>query len=415
MTAPLCVDRVVRELDAQGPARQAVRLTNGWAAHADGGSLGVEGAADVPIRSGMGAAMKRLGRRAAVGALTLVAAAWMAPAAMGDVQPATVLVGIDNPRGLVLGPDGSVYYAEAGRGGSRCNTRRTECMGTTSTIGRIDPSGRVFSVGRGFPSFAGADGTGAIGVDDVAVAPDGTVYTVVTSARRTGRTPKGLPRVIARQAGRVIRIRARRAVPGASIDRVEFTQNPDGQVRESNPYSIAVLNGKVYVTDAAGNDLLEVSGSGARVLTVFPNATPDAHSVPTVVRPGPDGALYVGELTGEKAPNGAARIWRVDPATGRKTVYASGLSRVTGLAFAPDGSLFVSELTKDFARFTPGDLVRIPPGGGPPQLFANLLSPTGIAIRGRTLFVSVSSVGTAVPAPSGPYKGLTGRIVSLPF
>ena len=50
-----------------------------------------------------------------------------------------------------------------------------------------------------------------------------------------------------------------------------------------------------------------------------------------------------------------------------------------------------------------------------PQLFANLLSPAGVAISGSTLYVAVSSIGTGTPAASGPAKGLTGRIVQFPI
>jgi hypothetical protein len=75
----------------------------------------------------------------------------------------------------------------------------------------------------------------------------------------------------------------------------------------------------------------------------------------------------------------------------------------------------VSELTKDLAKFSPGDMLRIPPGGGSPQLFANLLSPAGIAIRGHTLFVAVSSIATGTPAAAGPAKGLIGKIVTFPI
>ena len=60
-------------------------------------------------------------------------------------------------------------------------------------------------------------------------------------------------------------------------------------------------------------------------------------------------------------------------------------------------------------------MLRIPPGGGVPQLFANLLSPAGVAISGSTLYVAVSSIGTGTPAASGPAKGLTGKIVQFPI
>jgi hypothetical protein len=346
--------------------------------------------------------------------LILVAAALaIAPAARADVAPRVTVNGLDNPRGLTVGSDGSLYYAQAGRGGTKCDRRRETCVGATAKIARRAPSGELRSIARGLPSAAGPDGTLAVGANDVAVAPDGTVYTVVTSAGP--RPPRALPDSITALLGQVVRVRDRRVTTVAAVDRVELRRNPDRRDVDSNPYSIAYLAGKLYVADAGANDLLEISGSRVRVLSVFPDPAPGAQSVPTVVRPGPDGALYVGELTGERAPNGSARIWRVDPATGARRVYASGLTRVTGLAFAPDGSLFVSELTHDLARFTPGDMLRIPPGGGAPQLFANLLSPAGVAISGSTLYVAVSSIGTGTPAASGPAKGLTGKIVQFPI
>jgi sugar lactone lactonase YvrE len=136
------------------------------------------------------------------------------------------------------------------------------------------------------------------------------------------------------QAGRVIRVRRGKLVPGAAVDRIEFRKDPDGAGKDSDPYGIAARRGKLYVADAAANDLLQVSGRRVKVVAVFPNAAKGAQSVPTVVRKGPDGALYVGELTGDKAPNGSSRVWRVVPGH-KPTVFAKGFSRITGLAFGP--------------------------------------------------------------------------------
>ena len=56
---------------------------------------------------------------------------------------------------------------------------------------------------------------------------------------------------------------------------------------------------------------------------------------------GPDGAYYISQLTGFPFEKGDANIWRVVPGQAA-TVYASGLTNLTDLAFAPDGSLYAT-------------------------------------------------------------------------
>ena len=295
-------------------------------------------------------------------AVALAAFAPVAPAQ--DVgKPSVVADGLDNPRGLLAAPDGSIYFAEAGRAGKTCI--EDGCAGFSSSIGAIAPDGAVGAVGAGLLSLGGKDGTFATGADDVAVAADGAVYTVVTSVGPT--VPKGLPRSVATkiraQSGRVVRIDAGgKLTPLAKIDKLEPKKDADKRGKESNPYGIAAASdGKLYVVDAAANTLVEVTGKTAKVIAVFPRATKRADSVPTVVREGPDGALYVGELSGDAAPNGKLRVWRVVP--GRKpVVFARGFSRITGIAFSADRSMYVSEFSLNFAKLSSkGDVVRVKP------------------------------------------------------
>lgn len=159
-----------------------------------------------------------------------------------------------------------------------------------------------------------------------------------------------------------------------------FTAGP-----QSNPYHLARLSGSTaLVADAAGNTLLTASTSGTvdwvaaltpptkggtgaasssnredwRVL--FPlNESTNCYvqPVPTAVDVGPDGAYYVGELTGVTPANlggspstGLSRVWRIEPGARNVTcpsgdceVVMDGLTSVIDAAFGPKGYLYVVE------------------------------------------------------------------------
>lgn len=151
-----------------------------------------------------------------------------------------------------------------------------------------------------------------------------------------------------------------------------FTAGP-----QSNPYHLAMLTGSTaLVADAAGNTLLTASidgeldwvavftppvdGNGEyRVLFELADGT-DCYvqPVPTAVDIGPDGAYYVGELTGATADlsdaPGASRVWRIEPGARHVTcpsddcrVVVSGLTSVVDVAFGPDGRLYVVEMDEN--------------------------------------------------------------------
>jgi hypothetical protein len=86
-------------------------------------------------------------------------------------------------------------------------------------------------------------------------------------------------------------------------------------------------------------------------------------SVPTSVVVGPDGALYVGELTGAPFQPGSARIWRIAP-NRKMSVYARGFTNISDLAF--DGkNLLVLEIDSKGLLHpeASGALIRLAPNG----------------------------------------------------
>jgi hypothetical protein len=325
----------------------------------------------------------------------------------------TVASGLDNPRGLEVGPGGAVYVAEAGRGGPMCIGAGPEgrtCVGFTAAVTRI-AGGEQRRVATGLLSAAGPDGSFATGADDVTLSRGG-IYVVMTSA--PPGAVKGLPSAVRRQLGHLLRVRGSHRTSVANVGRLEIRHNPDGTDVNPNPYGVvAGPRGSFFVADAGGNTVLRVDRSGlvSLVATLPPESVPgrgQAQSVPTAITWGPDGALYVGELGGGNMPAGKARIFRIDPfgldddeegdADDGVEVFATGFTAISGIDFASDGTLYVTEQFRSFAGLERGDftgrLIRISPNGRRTELArGRLIAPGGVAVGPRrTVYVSTGSI-----------------------
>ena len=320
---------------------------------------------------------------------------------------------LNNPRGLDLVKE-TLYVAEAGTGGETClDPVEGPCVGLTSSITRVS-HGRQRRIVKGLLSIAGPDGTGAVGVDDVSVArKGGGLFMIATALGCPDQVPPGLAPELLRQNGKLLRARhgAKRVV--ADITAFECASNPDGDVLESNPYSVLALsNRRQVVADAAGNSILEVRDGEVSLLAVIPDSPDGTDQVPTSVTRGPDGAYYVGTLA-EGAGNGAANVWRVVPGQAPE-VFVSGLTAVVDVAFGPDGSLYASQFVTDWTSENPsGAVVRVRPNGQRTVLGeGSLFFPGGVAVgRHGKVYVANWSVLTAAGIPDIP--GARGQVVRL--
>jgi hypothetical protein len=311
---------------------------------------------------------------------------------VADSPPATAhsfsvaMKELDNPRGLAFGDDGALYVAEAGRGGNEpCISLRNlppVCAGRTGAVTRLY-KGVQRRIVTGLPSYAPDGGEGATGPHDVSVR-DRAIFVTIGLGGDPTLTPTAIRAALDPDLGWLIRARKNgtwRKV--ADIAGYEEAANPDGGLPDSNPYGLRAGVSSRHVTDAGGNALLRVSDWGKiTTLAVFPSR---AHgrptdAVPTAVALGPDGAYYVGELTGAPFTEGAARVYRVVPGKDPE-IFLEGFTAIIDLTFGPDCSLYVLQHATGAGLSGSGALIRIAPDGTRTYLASKgLIKPTAVVI-----------------------------------
>jgi hypothetical protein len=324
-------------------------------------------------------------------------AAWLASglalagAAHAQSGYSVVMTGLDNPRGLAFAPYGALYVAEAGRGGSGpCApgpVGETRCAGASGAISRLW-HGVQSRVAEGLPSNALPDGSGASGPNDISFIGTGNAFiTVGVGGNAAFRAALGDQ---AAQAGTLVQMQASgRWHVVADLLQHEEEHNPAGGPVDSNPFGVLAEPGGRLVADAGANAILSVHANGAietlAVLGPQPNPTPVGppwiESVPTTVARGPDGALYVGQLTGVPFVQGLAAIYRL-VAGEAPVVHCGGFKTIVDMAFAPDGHLYVVENATGGLFFPPqsGQLSRVAADCSRSVLLGGLDQPTSVAV-----------------------------------
>jgi hypothetical protein len=345
---------------------------------------------------------------AAGAAIALVTAGAPAAAAPGDYR--VVATGLDNPRQLTIGAGGAVYVAEAGEGGDGpClpnpeNPEDSVCLGATGAVTEIR-GGKQARVVTGLASLAGAGGSAATGPSAVSVRSSNIAVLMGLGGNLETRAllgPEGaeLGTMLTGRIGKDLSV-------AVDVTAYEDAVNPDGGFIDSNPNGFTDINSKRWmIADAGANAILALGGNlPDQTVAVLPPAwgVPPwggdpipAESVPTNVVQGPDGAYYVSELLGFPFPVGESRIWRVVPGQ-EPTVYATGLSNVTSLAWQhltlyavqlTDGSFLEAEQQGPI-----GSVRQVVPGGDEhPAVVDGLFAPYGIAVYGKTAYVSTGAI-----------------------
>jgi hypothetical protein len=340
--------------------------------------------------------------------LAVVAAAAVVTGALAAGGAATVPVGtvvmsgLDNPRHLVVARGGSVYVAEAGRGGPQegnphCIALRgqRQCAGDTGAISRLE-RGVQRRIVTGLPSYAPEGGNFAFGPHAVSVRGRG----YATIGLGGDGDPLAFRAVMGEGFGRTVRFSEQGEWSYADdIAAYEVANNPDGSaVPDSNPYDILQDRGDRIVTDAGANVLLRVRGRGRiSTLAVFPSRPQGrgTDAVPTSVAVGRHHVYYVGELTGAPFVVGASRVYRV--AGGEATVHCAGFTSIIDIVWGPDDRLYVLQFATGPGLTGPGILYRVEADCARTPVVTDLIAPGGIAFgEHNSLYISQRSVFAGV-------------------
>ena len=387
--------------------------------------------------------------------LMVVSVSLVSSASARPITTSVVMSGLNNPRGLAIGGDGGVYVTEAGTGADGTGNPNPPSVvgvagdnvryGATGSVSRFlgGTQSRVLS---GLPSLAELGGGSATGLQDI-VFSNGVAYGVIGSpggpneraALNVSANGVGATSGPGDLFGRLVQLNFG-GTPSvnylADFVPLEGATNPDGTDVNSNPYGLAaVAGGGFRVIDAGANALWNVAPdlntvSLGATFASQPNplfATtggggPFYQPVPTAVTVGPNGALFVSQLSGYPFKQGGANIYTMPVGGGTPTVAFSGFTTVIDLAFGPDGQLYVLQLTQNGlgpesgGNPGPGQLLRVDPVTGArtvlyvtvPGAPGSLLFSSGMAFGGDgSLYVS----NLGVSPGGGQVLRLTGVTV----
>jgi hypothetical protein len=323
----------------------------------------------------------------------------------------TFATGLNNPRGLAIGPGGNLYVAEGGVGGTDSTIGICDQIppplgpykgsATGARIVKVGDHGKVTTVAEDLPSSI--TGLGEVsGVGDVAFIGH-SLYGVLAGA--------GCTHGVASVPNAVIKVHSDKSWEVfANLSEYQMSHpvaNPPADFEPDGTwYSLIAVGDDLYAVEPNHGELVKISPQGA-VTRIADFSATVGHVVPTAIV-WHQGNFYVGNLS-------------VFPITGNSSVYkvtlsgeisevATGFSTILGIDFDKAGAMYVLENTTGNPFPTPstGDVVRIDPQGARRAIVTGLNLPTAMMF-GPDNKLYISNVGFGPEAIGG------GEILKVSF
>jgi hypothetical protein len=320
----------------------------------------------------------------------------------GEVVVSDYATGLSSPRGLAFGPDGHLYVAEAGSGGTTVATDTLECPkkfnifspysgGHTGRVLRVRADGTRQTVVEGLPSTTDATQVN-FGPSDLAFI-DETLYVLI----EMGGCSHGLPN----DDAAILRVN-----PDGSTTRVAnlaawLAANPPSFIKDTDPnstdlepggvwHSMIAHRGALYVVETNRGTLVRVNPDTGTIERMYDMTVDNAEHNPIVMTQhrgrfyvgtfGEDGgpaelAVFDGRFSAYTLPfksrnpivglawrrqslyaveifpyddpwsPASAQLVAFNPATGERKAVATGFATFpNGLIVGPDGALYTSNV-----------------------------------------------------------------------